>query len=189
MHLGICSCPTSHKTVYQNAHAQECVPGEVGGVQFTPVGQLHACLLLPHLQRNGLLGGKDQTRITVHFIEPKAPWQECPGPQTEGLVLYAEGNNNTLRDHTAWAKGHSDLHLCSQEAELGTTQIAHALRCREPRAFKRLKELFPWVPLRGGGGMLFKQKLTAAASAFSASDIIHLWVNSSFVSAMFALSL
>lgn len=36
--------------------------------------------------------------------------------------------------------------------------------------------------------MLFKQKLAAAVSAFSASDIIHLWVNSSFVPAMFALS-
>lgn len=36
--------------------------------------------------------------------------------------------------------------------------------------------------------MLFKQKLAAAVSAFSASDIIHLRVNSSFVSAVFALS-
>lgn len=89
-------------------------------------------------------------------------------------------------DHTAWAKGHSDLHLWSQEAELGIIRTAHALRCTEPCAFKRPKEHFSMGTIKGG--VLFKQKLAAAASAFSASDIIHLWVNSSFVSAMSALS-
>lgn len=78
--------------------------------------------------------------------------------------------------------------LGQKEAEVGIVQTAHALRRTEPCVFKGFKELFPYVPLREGGGMLFKQKLAAAVSAFSASDIIHLWVNSSFVPAMFALS-
>lgn len=125
----------------------------------------------------GLLGGKDQTQFTAHFLQPGEPWQECPGPQSEGLVLCVWDDNNSPGDHTAWAK----------ETEVGMGQTAHALRCTEPCVFKGLKELFPYVPF-GGGGMLFKQKLAAAVSAFSARDIIHLWVNSPFVSAMFALS-
>lgn len=42
--------------------------------------------------------------------------------------------------------------LGQKEAEVGIVQTAHALRRTEPCVFKGLKELFPYVPLREGGG-------------------------------------
>lgn len=142
MHLGMCSCPVSHKTVHQNTQAHERMPGgEVGGVQLTPVGQLHAWSPpLTPAEELGLLGGKDQTQLTAHFLQPGEPWQECPGPWSEGLGLCVWVTTTPL-----------EITLPGQkEAEVGITQKSHALRCTEPCVFKGLKELFPHVPLRGG---------------------------------------
>lgn len=54
MHLGIWSCPVSHKTVHQNTQARAHVPGgEVGGVQLTPVGQRRAWSPLTPAEESG----------------------------------------------------------------------------------------------------------------------------------------
>lgn len=51
---------------------------EVSQVQFTPVSQLTPGFP-PKCKEIRLIGVKDQKDLTVHFIQPQAPIQECPG--------------------------------------------------------------------------------------------------------------